>query len=60
MVAAQQQQQLGLMATAAGTASSTLQAQSSQIQVVYEPVEQSKSTDATNQQDIDSTRNETT
>ncbi|XP_070495014.1 uncharacterized protein [Chironomus tepperi] len=59
-MAAQQQQQLGLMATAAGTASSTLQAQSSQIQVVYEPVEQSKSTDATNQQDIDSTRNETT
>ncbi|KAL7039814.1 hypothetical protein ACKWTF_000128 [Chironomus riparius] len=54
------QQQLGLMATAAGTASSTLQAQSSQIQVVYEPVEQSKSTDASNQQVIDSTRNETT
>lgn len=47
------------MATAAGTAS-TLQAQSSQIQVVYEPVEQSKDTDASHQQNIDSTRNETT
>lgn len=52
------------MAAAAGPASSTSQAQSSQIQVVYEPVKQQQSKDTTkdttNRQEIDSSRNETT
>lgn len=58
-----QQQQQQHMMVAAGPASSTTtaqqQAQSSHIQVVYEPVEQSKSTDGTNRSETDTTRNET-